>query len=68
MIPWDELLEDVMASQLKAIEVTVSVPVGRSPLEPRYIQQVCAEVERLVQAGFDDARYLHHEIGEAVTA
>lgn len=54
--------------ELKTIEVTISIPVGRSPLEERYIQQVCAEVEHLVRGGFDDARYTEHEIREVVVA
>lgn len=53
---------------LKTIEVTVSVPVGRSPLLSRYVQQVCVDVERLVRAEYDDARYTEHEIREVVIA
>lgn len=52
----------------KSLEVTVSIPVGQSPLDSRRIQQIVSEVELLIQAKYDDARYVEHEIREAVAA
>jgi hypothetical protein len=55
-------------SALQTLDVTVSIPVGQSPIDSRRIQQIVAEVEQLIQAKYDDATYVEHEIREVVAA
>lgn len=53
---------------LKTLDVTVSIPVGQSPIDSRRIQQLCVEVEQLVKATHPDATYVEHEIREVAAA
>lgn len=57
-----------MADDLRELHVTISVPVGAIPIDTRVVQELCTQVERLVRDELRDARYVEHEIREAVVA
>lgn len=57
-----------MAADLRELHLTIAVPVGSIPIDTRYIQELCTQVERLVRHELPDARYVEHEICEAPVA
>lgn len=55
-----------MDAELRELLLTISVPVGAIPIDTRMVQELCTQVERLVRHELPDARYVEHEIREAV--
>jgi hypothetical protein len=53
---------------LRELHINIAVPVGAIPIDTRYVQELCTQVERLVRNELPDARYVDHEIHEAMVA